>query len=124
MIGTEADFITKAGFAEEVSVNWITNNIYRKDGPAVFGADTKEIVWFMVFQNAAFPFNVDFEAKWIEPAGSTYASQTFTQVPGNGNHAITALAIRGTKAAELLGKWKIEVYYKGNIIAYRSFQLH
>ena len=34
MIGTEADFIQKAGFAEEVSVNWLTSNIYRKDQKA------------------------------------------------------------------------------------------
>lgn len=123
MVGTEAEFITRAGFAEEVSANWFTNNIYRKDGPAVFSHETKEVVWFMGFQLGSFFGNTEFKAKWIGPDGNVYTEQVFKNLPENWDHAITALPVRGTPASALIGKWKIEVYHKDALIAKRIFEI-
>jgi hypothetical protein len=123
MVGTEADFIHKAGFAEDININWFTSSVYREDKKAEFSRTTEKIVWFMVFRNASFIGSAEFTAKWHSPDGQLYKEQRFTQIPGDWNIAVTDLKIAGNSAASLPGKWKIEIYYQNKLIAYRSFVL-
>jgi hypothetical protein len=122
MIGTEAEFVERAGFTDEAQVVWHRYTVHPRSPRSEFRASEEKLVYFIVFRNLKYLRSVNFKAEWYGPSGQVHSQTQFTQIPGDFRIAMVELAIRGTAVADLPGKWRLKVFEdNGELIADRAF---
>ena len=124
MIGTEAEFIERAGFTDDAQVIWHGMAVHPKSVRSEFFSSEDKIIYFMVFRNLKYLRSVRFKAEWIDPSGQTRKKDEFTQRSGTYNIATVEFLLRGAEYVSLTGKWRLRIYEdNGEMLVDRAFLL-
>ncbi len=115
------DVIERSGTAEDVQYAWLAMPI--KGEKKVFSPEVKKIYWFSIFRPLTFMISTDLYAKWYAPDGTIYSEYCFKTFGGSSQYAATSIDIQGTEAAQLLGRWKVQVYFDKVLIDEEEFHI-
>jgi len=114
-----ANFVKRSGLAMEVKNLWLTANIVGAKN--TFDSEDTQITWWAEFRPMAFLLSEQFTARWYAPDGVLFKETSGSTFETNKQYGTVSLPLRGTPAAEKLGWWRVEVFWKDRQIDTQTF---
>lgn len=115
------DLIERSGTAEDVQYTWIAMPVNGEK--KIFSPETKKVYWFGIFRLFTFMSGTNLYVKWYAPDGEIYSEYNFKTFSGDSKYAATSIDIKGTEASQLLGRWKVQIYFDKVLIDEVEFHI-
>lgn len=115
----QANFVKRSGLAMDVKNLWLTANIVGAKN--TFDPEDPQITWWAEFRPMSFFSTEKFTGRWYAPNGELFEETSGGTFETNPQYGTVLLPLRGTPAADKLGWWRVEVFWKDRQIDTQTF---
>ncbi|MBT6276167.1 MAG: hypothetical protein HOI95_18785 [Chromatiales bacterium] len=89
----------------------------------VFSTTDEKVTLHVRFEYNVVASSQRFRATWYEPSGQAYVAGAVGTIFGSNRDLIVSLKMADSPAARKPGRWRVDLYYKGEIIVEHAFEV-
>ena len=121
LLGGCTAWVSDVTLSESADYLWLVSTT--SDPRERFAADEPQVTLSVTFTPNLFASFKSFRVDWIDPENHFHERHYIRTQWGSHRHVIASMPLAGTAAAHKLGRWRVELWYRDQLLAQRPFEV-